>query len=130
MSILGIGIGIWRSVNRLGKNLITNGEDWLKTTGLYDILSFADYASTIDGATRVNPFGAVLNVSNCENATAPYDYTSFGSATPTGFNATSDGSASQAAGTADELTILSGKKYVVEFDLGLNSGTAPFFNLT
>ena len=42
-------------IKRFGPNLITNAVDWLKTTSLYSILSFADYAATIDGATRVNP---------------------------------------------------------------------------
>ncbi len=69
--------------------------------------------------------GAIQNVSNCVNGT----YTTFGSATPTGFNATSNGGANHYAGTADEIVLVSGQKYVVTFDLVLNSGTAPDFDL-
>jgi len=69
--------------------------------------------------------GADLNVSNCVNS----DYTTFVNATPTGFDAVSDGSASHEAGTADELTIVSGQKYIVTFDFALNSGTVPRLDL-
>ncbi len=68
-------------------------------------------------------YGPVLNVNDCVNQ----DYTTFGSATPTSFNATSDGSGNHQAGTADEIPIVDTRKYVVSFDLVLNSGTAPFY---
>jgi len=65
--------------------------------------------------------GDNLNVSNCENV----DYTTFANATPNGFDATSNGAATHKARTADEIALVSGQKYVVTFDLVLNSGTAP-----
>ncbi|KKM16303.1 hypothetical protein LCGC14_1687220, partial [marine sediment metagenome] len=62
-----------------------------------------------------------LNVSNCENS----NYSSFSNATPNGFDAESDGNGTQFAGTADEISIVDTQKYVVTFNLTLNSGTAP-----
>ncbi len=63
-------------------------------------------------------------VSNLENSTlAPY--TTFTSNGSTGFEAVSDGSGSQYCGTADEISIITGESYLVEFDLTLNSGTVP-----
>ena len=62
-----------------------------------------------------------LNVSNCINS----DYTSFANATPTGFDAVSNGGGIHEAGTADEISMTSGLVYIVEFDMVLNSGTVP-----
>ncbi len=75
--------------------------------------------------TNEQQFGPVLNVSNCENDS----YTTFGSATPTGFNAESDANGTDRAGTADEIAIVSGSQYNIAFTLALNSGPAPFFDL-
>jgi len=70
--------------------------------------------------------GSDLNTSNCVNE----DYTTFANATPNGFDATANGSATHTGGTADEISIVSGQKYIVTFDYVLNSGTNPFINLT
>ena len=56
-----------------------------------------------------------------------YAYTSFSNGTPTGFDAVSDGFGVDAAGTADEIPFVSGSKYLVTFNLTLNSGTAPTY---
>jgi hypothetical protein len=68
---------------------------------------------------------ANLNVSTCVNDS----YTSFANGTATGFDVVSDGSGNQAAGTADEIAITTGNKYIISFDMVLNSGAAPFYNL-
>lgn len=65
--------------------------------------------------------GANKNVNNCVNL----DYTSFANGTPNGFDVTSNGGGTHEAGTADEITVVSGRKYIVTFDMVLNSGTAP-----
>lgn len=69
-------------------------------------------------------YGSKLNVSNCENGTAPNDFQNFANATPTGFDAISDGLGTYLAGTADEINFVSGETYEVAFDQVLNSGTA------
>jgi len=69
--------------------------------------------------------GADLNVSNCVNG----NYTTFGGASPTAFNATSNGGGMHMAGTADEISFVSGQKYIVAFDEVLNSGTAPYVDI-
>jgi len=66
-----------------------------------------------------------LNVSNCAN----FDMTTFANGTPNGFDATSNGNDDYGAGTADEIEIIVDQEYIVKFDLVLNSGTAPSFNL-
>jgi hypothetical protein len=66
-----------------------------------------------------------LNVSNCVNG----DYDTFTNATPTGFDVTDSGAAFHQCGTADEISIVSGEKYVVKFDMVLNSGTGPRINI-
>ncbi len=76
------------------------------------------------GYRRRGGFGPVLNVSNCVNG----DYTTFANGTPIGFDATSNGTSTHEAGTADEIAFVSGQKYIVTFDMVLNSGTAPVFN--
>ncbi len=76
-------------------------------------------------------YGEVLNVSDCVNQ--DYDDGAgggFANGTPTGFDAVSDGVGSDRAGTADEIIVVSGTKYRFEFDMVLNSGTAPFYDLT
>jgi len=98
----------------------------VETTGLMDILAFEDHASEIDGSTRVRPFSDVLNVSNCVNL----DYDTFANATPTGFDAISDGTSSKSGGTADEIPYVSGNKMIVTFDLVLNSDELPYVKLT
>ena len=65
------------------------------------------------------------NVSNCVDD----NYTTFANGTPTGFDATSNGSTTHKAGTADEIVFVSGRKYLITFDLVLNSGTAPLAGL-
>jgi hypothetical protein len=69
-------------------------------------------------------YGPVLNTSNCVND----DYTTFANATPTGFDATSDGTATHKAGTADQIPLVSGNTYLVIFDMVLNSGTGPSYD--
>jgi len=66
-----------------------------------------------------------LQVSDMVNG----NYTTFTSNGRYGFSATSDGSSNDICGTADEIELVNGKKYLVEFDLKLNSGTAPNLRL-
>ncbi|MFH2142524.1 MAG: LamG-like jellyroll fold domain-containing protein, partial [Bacteroidota bacterium] len=66
-----------------------------------------------------------LQVSDMENDISPTDYTTFTSNGRYGFSVTSDGSAIMIAGTADEIAVTDTKKYLIEFDAVLNSGTAP-----
>lgn len=70
--------------------------------------------------------GTDLNVSDCENLS----YTGFSNVTSTGFNAVSDGLITQVAGTADEIILTSGQRYLVSFNMVLNNGTAPEFDLS
>jgi len=56
-------------------------------------------------------------------------YTSFTNASRYGFSAISNGSSVQVAGTADEISIVNTESYLVEFDLKLNTGTAPLVRL-
>ena len=70
-------------------------------------------------------YGAVLNVSNCVNDS----YDTFANATPTGFDAIYSTAGTQWAGSADEIVVVSGTQYLVEFTLVLNSGAAPDYNL-
>ncbi len=91
------------------------------TITLNDVLS-AEMIS--DGVFSTD--GADLNVSNCLNG----NYTTFGgSPTPTSFEATSNGGGMHMAGTADEISFVSGQKYIVAFDEVLNSGTAPYVDI-
>ena len=96
--------------------LLANGN----TITLNDTLS-AEMIS--DGVFSTD--GSDLNVSNCVNG----NYTTFGGASPTAFNATSNGGGMHTAGTADEISFVSGQKYIVTFDEVLNSGTAPYFDI-
>lgn len=63
--------------------------------------------------------GAWAFIGNCANVSM----TSFTSATPTGFRASSDGSAIKLAGTNDEIPFKKGRTYVVDFDCLINSGS-------
>ena len=102
-----------------------------KADPFYKITAFSDYAATIDGATKVDsatdftdmiPQGAeLISTGNCVND----DYTGFGNATPTGFDASSNGAATHYAGSADEIALVDTQEYIVSFDMVLNSGTAP-----
>jgi len=62
-------------------------------------------------------------------SSSTYPYLTFTSNGRYGFSAISDGSGSQRAGTADELMIVNGGKYLIEFDLKLNSGISPTVSL-
>ncbi len=62
--------------------------------------------------------------------TPPNRYTTFTANGASGFTAISDGSDTHVAGTADEISVVSGVKYLVEFDLDLVSGTAPTHNIS
>lgn len=93
----------------------------------YPALKSHDLSHLVD-ARIGNPEydSTVMNVSNCVNL----DYTTFANATPTGFDATSDGLDVHEASTAKEIPLVSGKKYIVTFDCILNGGlTAPFFDI-
>ena len=52
-------------------------------------------------------------------------YDSFTSYGRYGFNASDTGTGTGICGTADEISIVTGVKYLVQFDLKLNSGTLP-----
>jgi len=68
------------------------------------------------------------NVSALENEGGASGYTEFTAIGTTGFTVVSDGGALHLAGTADEIEFVAGKKYIVEFDLVLNSGNLPGFS--
>ena len=101
--------GVFTSLSAAGANSDT------PTTGAY----------SIEVDATMSAYGSVQNVSNCENS----DYGTFANATPTGFDAISNGAAVHDAGTADEIVITDTKQYFIEFDMVLNSGTAPFVRL-
>lgn len=87
----------------------------------------SSYSLEIQGTGAVSTgYGPLLNISTCENS----DYDTFTNATSTGFDAIYSTSGNQDAGTADEISVESGTQYLVEFDLVLNSGTAPIYNIT
>ena len=65
------------------------------------------------------------NVSDCENT----NYDVFTNVSPTSFNAAKTTSGTKVAGTADEISFVSGQKYTVSFNMVLNSGQAPDYNL-
>jgi len=86
------------------------------------------YDGTITNANGLNWNQDTLQTSNLVNdGTIPY--TTFISNGRYGFSATSDASGNKVAGTVDQISIVDTKKYLVEFDLTLNSGTAPTFGL-
>ncbi len=95
-----------------------------RTNELEDAKSvYSDYW-TCSGATIASDpetKGADQNVSSTANG----DYTTFGSASATGFSATSNGGATHEAGTADEIVVTATNIIRVSFTLVLNSGTAP-----
>ncbi len=67
-----------------------------------------------------------LSSSNFENGPAPNDYNTFDGASATGFHAIATGGANaKTAGTADEISFVSGKKYRLSFNMSLASGTLP-----
>jgi len=95
--------------------------------GNSDSLATGAYSMQVTGAvTEGDGCGPVLNTSNCVNL----DYTSFINASPTGFDAIANGSKEHNAGSADEIPLIDGQQMLVEFDLVLNTGTAPFYDLT
>lgn len=122
-----IEVGIYRSDDLV----ITEAEGVFTSLslagGLSDSLVTGAYSIEIDAT--MSPYGSSLNVSNCENGAADNDYDTFANETPTGFDAISDGSAIHVAGTADEIIMVTAKKYIVTFDVVLNSGTAPSYDL-
>ena len=77
------------------------------------------------GTRRRGGYGPVLNVSDCVNETASNPYGTFSGASPTGFNAASNGTGNQFASTADEISLVTSETFRVTFDLVLNSGDAP-----
>ena len=113
------------------RNFTITNKDF--TANYFPYKSAATISAPVGDATLiaadVNNFlygpGADLNVSNCAN----FDMTTFANATPTGFDATSNGSATHRAGTADEIAQVIGQKYEVSFDFVLNSGTAPSYDI-
>jgi len=70
-----------------------------------------------------------LQTSDLVNSVGANAYTTFTSNGRYGFSVTSDGSASHRAGTAIEIPITNTAKYLIEYDLTLNSGTAPIARL-
>lgn len=111
-----------------GEDLVKQGEGVftsLNTSGaLSDSLATGAYSMELDA--DVISYGPVMNVSNCVNDT----YDTFANGTPTGFDAIWSTSGNQYAGTADELEVVDGEVYLVEFDMVLNSGTAPFVTIS
>ena len=81
-------------------------------------LNISEETTFLLDMTNAAQYGPVLNVSNCVNDS----YDTFANGTPTGFDAIYSTSGTQAAGTADELVVVSGETYLVKFDLTLNSG--------
>ncbi|KKL48543.1 hypothetical protein LCGC14_2324450, partial [marine sediment metagenome] len=99
--------------------IFTGGPDVKDISKLIEAITWESQAFKISS-------GADLNINNCVNL----DYSTFANGTPNGFDATSNGSATHEAGTADEINLVSGQKYTIVFDEVLNSGTAPYFNIT
>jgi len=61
-------------------------------------------------------------VSSFANGAGANAYTSFSGASASGFSAVSNGSSDQRASTADEISIVAGKRYIVSLSLVVNSG--------
>ena len=113
----------------------------MKTTGSYSNL-FYTAASYISNNTwyrikvaRLKSEGVfkdipTLQESDFVNTVEPNSYTTFTSHGRYGFSAISNGSATHVAGTADEISIVNTKKYLVEFDAKLNSGTTPTIRMS
>ncbi len=83
------------------------------------------YIETSNDFYGSTPTGSDLNVSNCVNG----NYTTFTGGTPSAFIVTSNGSASHYAGTADEIPLINGQKYVIAFDVFRNSGGKPIISI-
>jgi hypothetical protein len=66
-----------------------------------------------------------LQVSDCENSTGANPYSTFISNGRYGFKVIQSSALAGYGGTNDEISIVSGGKYIVEFNLKLNSGTLP-----
>jgi len=76
------------------------------------------YFNKIDG-TELNDSGTCLNSA----------YDTFANATQTGFDAISNGAGLARASCYDGVPIVSGKMYIVTFNMVLNSGNAPLVDL-
>ncbi len=95
----------------------------LFATGAYYISNNIWYRTKV---ARLKSEGVFKDIPTLQtSAMVNSNYTTFTSNGRYGFSATSDGSGYYEAGTADEISIVDTKKYLVEFDLKLNSGTAP-----
>ncbi len=106
----------------LGK-LISGFPTWLWYTAASYIDNNTDYRIKVARLASEGVFKDIptLQTSDMINQS----YTTFTTNGRYGFSATSDGSATNRAGTEDELPIVNAGKYLIEFDLKLNSGTAP-----
>lgn len=89
--------------------------------GMFNVGESGDSYAAID--IKPIQLGPVLNVSDCENAT----FDTFNNASPIGFHVISDGVDTHSAGTADEISIVAGDVYRVDFNLDLTSGTIPVY---
>jgi hypothetical protein len=73
----------------------------------------------------------VLNVSSCVNGPGGNAYGTFSGASATGFTAAdaTGGVIDKRAGTADEITIVAGRRYSIAMTLVVNSGQRPFVSV-
>jgi hypothetical protein len=108
--------------------LVASGSSTLFVTNTSYINNNTDYRIKVarlksEGVFKDIPTLQKSDLANSDGGVR--DYTTFTSHGRYGFSATSDGSGTHICGTADEISIVNTEKYLVEFDLKLNSGTAP-----
>ena len=85
-------------------------------------------AGTLYGVIPVPTEGSELILSTLVNSTGfPYD--TFDNATSSGFHAINTSGTDQRAGTVDELVIVANKRYKINIDINVASGSTPFFRL-
>ncbi len=111
----------------LQKMNATGSPSGLFSTAASYIANNTDYRIKIERLVSSGVFKDIptLQVSDLENGSGANAYTTFTNASRYGFSAISNGSGVHVAGTADEISIVNTENYLIEFDLELNSGTAP-----
>ena len=78
----------------------------------------------IKAAGTGETLGDALNTSNCVNSAA-VPYNTFDGASATGFHVVNTDASAKAAGTADQIPLVSGVLFKKTFTITLTSGTAP-----
>lgn len=114
--------------------IMTTVSPMMVTMSSVDLRPYIGYYATFSDGSKTatvklgavgtgTTYGASMNVSNCANSgTAPYN--TFDGASPTGFHAIVSSGASHKAGTADEITLTTGKLLNIAFTIAI-TGSEP-----